>query len=83
MAYKAEHGNCNVKHDWAEDLAKWVSQQRRLKRKIDRGEHSIVLTARRAARLTALGFVWGQWEAQLAVLATYKAAHGACNVPPG
>ena len=36
---------------------------------------------------TALGLVWNQnqaeWEAQLARLAAYKAAHGDCNVPRG
>jgi hypothetical protein len=43
------------------------------------------MTAERAARLTALGFAWGpnevEWEAQLARLAAYKAAHGDCSVP--
>jgi hypothetical protein len=45
------------------------------------------------ARLTALGFEWdppnrgnsseAAWEAQLARLAAYKAAHGDCSVPKG
>jgi hypothetical protein len=47
------------------------------------------MTVQRAARLTALGLIWestkahpneGAWEAQLARLAAYKAAHGDCNV---
>jgi hypothetical protein len=46
------------------------------------------MTAERAARLTALGFCWegshkdaAKWEAQLARLAAYKAAHGDSSVP--
>jgi hypothetical protein len=39
-AYKAEHGDCSVPRRWAEDprLGNWVSKQRRLKPKLDRGE---------------------------------------------
>ena len=63
-----------------------VSTRRWLKRKLDRGEPtSEGTTAERAARLTALGFVWAPdeaaWEAQFARLAAYKAAHGDCTVP--
>jgi hypothetical protein len=45
---------------WAEDpgLGNWVSVQRQLKRKLDRGELSEGMTAERAARLTVLGFAW-------------------------
>ena len=59
-AYKAVHGDCNVPLRWAEDprLGKWVDHQRGRKRKLDRGEPSKGMTAERAARLTALGFVW-------------------------
>ena len=51
------------------------------------------MTAERAAKLEALGFVWDppngsnkqfnevQWEVQLARLAAYKAARGDCSVP--
>ena len=50
-------------------LRTWVSKQRTLKRRLDRGEPSEGMTAERAARLTALGFGWGGlevgWEAQL------------------
>jgi hypothetical protein len=86
-AYKAAHGDCNVPHDWAEDplLGRWVSTQRRLKRKLRGGEPSAGMTVEWAARLTALGLVWDQhnaeWETQLARLTAYKAAHGDCNVP--
>ena len=93
-AYKAEHGDCSVPRGWSEDprLGTWVHIQRGRKRKLDRGEPSKGMTAERAERLTELGFVWDpplqggkrkevEWEAQLARLAAYKAAHGDCNVP--
>ena len=93
-AYKAAHGDCKVPQHWAEDprLANWVNKQRKLKRKLDRGEPSDGMTVARAARLTALGLVWDpprqggkpkevEWEAQLARLAAYKAVHGDCSVP--
>jgi hypothetical protein len=93
-AYKAAHGDCSVPRGWAEDprLGRWVAAQRKLKRRLDRGEPSDGMTAVRAARLTALGFTWegnkarpneAEWEAQLARLAAYKAAHGDCSVPRG
>jgi hypothetical protein len=59
-AYKAEHGDCNVPRRWAEDqqLGTWVDRQRMGKRLLDRGEPSDGMTAPRAAKLEALGFVW-------------------------
>jgi hypothetical protein len=86
-AYKAAHGDCSVPKGWAEDrpLGAWVMNQRVGKRKLDRGVPSHGMRAERAARLTALGFVWDQHEAereaQLARLVAYQAAHGHCNVP--
>ena len=84
-AYKAEHGDCNVPARWAEDprLGSWVVTQRQGKKALDRGEATERMTAARAARLEALGFVWDHWEAQLARLAVYKAVYGDCNVPKG
>ena len=93
-AYKAEHGDCGVPRNWPEDprLSRWVHTQRIHKRKLDRGESSHGMTAKRAARLTAHGLAWdpcsggksqveAEWEVQLSRLAAYKAAHGDCNVP--
>jgi hypothetical protein len=91
-AYKSTHGDCNVPQGWAEDPSRgrWVDKQRPNTRKMDRGEPGNGMTAERAARLTALGFAWEgikaprnevEWEAQLARLAAYKAAHDDCNVP--
>jgi hypothetical protein len=58
--YMAAHGDCNVPRGWAEDprLSNWVSTQRRVKKKLDRGEPSTGMTAARAAKLTALDFAW-------------------------
>jgi hypothetical protein len=49
-----------VPRGWAEDprLASWVKNQRKHKRKLDRGEPGQGMTAARAAKLTALGFAW-------------------------
>jgi hypothetical protein len=87
-AYEAEHGDCAVPTRWAEDpqLATWVDNQRMMKRNLDHGKTNNGMTAARAAKLTALGFVWESplevyWEAQLVRLAAYKAAHGHCNAP--
>jgi hypothetical protein len=92
--YKRRHGDCSVPQRWADDprVGRWVNAQRRLKRKLDRGEPSEGMTVERAARLTALGLAWDpphrgekpkdvEWEAQLARLAVYKVEHGDCNVP--
>jgi hypothetical protein len=47
-----------VPQRWAEDtqLGQWVNNQRRCKKKLDRGEYSNGMTAERVARLTALSF---------------------------
>ena len=57
-AHKVAHGDCNVPQRWAEDLrfGSWVNNQRAGKRKLDRGEPCRGMTAKRAARLTAVGF---------------------------
>ena len=59
-SYKSEHGDCNVPKGWAEDagLASWVNNQRYSKKKLDCGQPSWGMTAARAAKLEALGFVW-------------------------
>ena len=56
-AYKAEHGDCSVTAE-NPSLRNWVAAQRKCKEKLDRGEPSAGMTAERAARLTALDFVW-------------------------
>jgi hypothetical protein len=39
-AYKCRHGDCNVPRRWAKDppLGRWVGNQRKCKKKLDRGE---------------------------------------------
>jgi hypothetical protein len=51
---------------WADDpsLGRWVADQRRGKKKLDRGEPSLGMTAARAAKLEALGFAWEQLPAR-------------------
>ena len=58
--YKRAHGDCNVPQGWAEDklLGGWVKNQREYKKKLDRGEPSVGMTAARVAKLEALGFAW-------------------------
>ena len=80
VAYKAQHGDCNVPQEWKQDrpLADWVSHQRKFKTK----GH---LPPERIQRLEALGFDWdpltAQWEEMYARLVAYKAQHGDCTVP--
>ena len=58
--YKRRHGDCNVPRRQPEDkpLGNWVDNQRRCKKKLDRGELSEGMTVARAAKLDALGFAW-------------------------
>jgi hypothetical protein len=100
--YKRKHGDCSVPQGWAEDpaLGSWVNNQRsRTKKKLDRGDPNMKITAARVAKLDKLGFTWelsaavgkrcgtrqddGGWEVQLAKLKEYKGEHGDCNVPRG
>jgi superfamily II DNA or RNA helicase len=78
IAFKADHGHCDVPQRWKANkpLATWVAVQRRNK---------VSITKERRDRLDALGFDWGrqttQWERMYAELAAYKAKNGDCNVP--
>ena len=64
-AYNAAYGDCIVPRCWAEDpkLGRWVDMQRTLKRRLDRGEPSVGMTAARAVKLDALGFTWNSRNA--------------------
>ena len=66
-AYMCSHGDCNVPQRWTEDppLGRWVADQRRYKKQLDRGEPSQGMTAARAAKLEALGFAWELSAAEL------------------
>jgi hypothetical protein len=74
-AYAHRHGDCNVPRRWADDpqLGRWVDSQRYCKKKLDRGEPSLGMTAARVAKLDALGFAW---ELSAAAI-SHKASQGA------
>jgi hypothetical protein len=65
--YKRRHGDCSVPRGWAEDeqLATWVANQRKCKRKLHHGDRSEGITAARVARLDKLGFAWSMSAVQL------------------
>jgi hypothetical protein len=85
------HGHCNVPKRYLANpqLGFWVNTQRKQKTKYDAEPATSWITAKRVARLEALGFAWGPlaaaWEEKLAELETFKAmlGHGHCNVPRG
>jgi hypothetical protein len=78
VAFKAEHGHCNVPNKWRASaaLGAWVSNQRAMQARI---------TSARKTRLDAIGFEWKPfetaWEEMFAALVAFKAKHGHCNVP--
>jgi predicted helicase len=80
VAYKAQHGDCNVPRHWPEvhGLGSWVSTQRQDK-KAGR------LSPDRQRRLVEVDFEWdpqeAKWDNQFAALVQYKAQYGDCNVP--
>jgi len=80
IAYKKEHGDCNVPYRWPENLrlAQWIvsNRDRRKQKK---------LAQERIEQLDAIGFVWDchetHWESMYAALVEYEKEHGDCNVP--
>jgi hypothetical protein len=86
-AYKSVQGHCNVPRRWTwnQALARWVSEQRRLRRK---GR----LNPDRVRQLESLGFEWAgtatlsaaratTWDSLYQRLLDYRARHGDCDVP--
>jgi hypothetical protein len=78
VAYKKEHGDCNVPCDWSDNprLGRWVHWVRTAeKRRTLKPDH--------IRQLDALGFVWDypatQWESMYAALVDYQKEHGHCN----
>jgi len=80
LAYKAEHGNVNVRTQPATSLGAWVNGQRMQYRK---GK----LSVEEIQQMNAIGFVWEPfdtfWENKFAELLEYKSIHGNMNVPRG
>jgi len=80
IAYKKDHGDCNVPYRWPEDLrlSQWIESIRN-RRKQNK------LAQERIEQLDSIGFVWDchgtHWESMYAALAEYRKDHGDCNVP--
>lgn len=79
VAYKKQHGHCNVPNKWNPDLqlGTWVNSQRAYKAKG-------MLPPDRIRRLENLGFSWmlvsTYWDRRYAQLAAYKKRYGHVNV---
>jgi hypothetical protein len=86
-AFKSVQGHCHVPRRWTWNptLARWVSEQRRLRREG-------ILDPVRRQRLEALGFEWEgvpsldsdramSWDSQYRRLLAYRRQHGHCEVP--
>jgi hypothetical protein len=86
-AFKSVQGHCHVPRRWTWNpaLARWVSEQRRLRREG-------TLDPVRLQRLEAIGFEWEgvrsldsdratSWEGQFRRLLAYRQRHGHCEVP--
>jgi hypothetical protein len=80
VAFKREHGHCNVSTTstaWAR-LGRWVAAQRYKHRVGDLPDQTV-------KELTALGFVWApadlRWEAMYQALKAFAKKHGHTNVP--
>jgi hypothetical protein len=84
--YCDQYGDCKVPTRWPDNraLGQWVSMQRMLKKKFDRGLHASI-TKERIASLDSMGFSWNpkeaSWEPMRKQLADYCSQYGDCNVP--
>jgi hypothetical protein len=80
VAFRKEHGHCNVRANWRKNpqLGRWVAMQR-YRRKI--GE----LSQKCVEHLDKLGFVWSPtdsvWNAMFDELCDFKKKCGHCDVP--
>lgn len=78
VAFKKEHGHCDVRERDNLKLAQWVTELRKTRK---RGR----LFPERLAQLDALEFVWdireADWDEMFEALSAFKARHGDCNVP--
>ena len=78
--YKEENGHCDVPAGYKDDptLGRWVSNQRKTKKKGD-------LTTERIKRLEELDFCWDpqerDWEESFEKLRLCQAVNGNCNMP--
>mmetsp|Transcript_20126 Transcript_20126/g.30836 ORF Transcript_20126/g.30836 Transcript_20126/m.30836 type:complete len:419 (-) Transcript_20126:68-1324(-) len=93
VAYRKEHGDCNVPSNYVNDpaLARWVKQIRiqyknfGTKTKKTAPTRRSLLTKERIEALEEIGFVWSiydqMWEDRLRELVAYRDQHGHCKVP--
>jgi superfamily II DNA or RNA helicase len=77
VAYKEQHGDCNVPEEYADKpLRNWVYNKRHKKDK---------LSPEQIQRLNDIGFDWDpagtRWEENFLKLVAYKDQYGDCNVP--
>ena len=79
VAYKQQHGHCNVSQDDPNRRLSFFVQIARRKKK------ERTLSVERRERLESLGFVWNVTEMRgdrrLAELRAFRREHGHCNVP--
>jgi superfamily II DNA or RNA helicase len=75
VAYKENHGDCNVLVE-SGPLGRWASKQR-----------STCTIPERVARLNSIDFCWdpftARWDEKIADLKAFKEANGHCTVPRG
>jgi len=88
VAYKNEHGNCDVPQKYTcKRLANFVNKQRMEKNRSDDNKHQTKMTARRISLLEDLGFQWSRrkgeisWEKSYAEMKKFKNRNGHCHVP--
>jgi len=80
VAYKEEHGNCNVPQRYFENeqLGGWVGNQRAAYKKGNLNQEKI-------RKLSSLGFLWepdeARWEEMYQELVNYAKKYGNCRVP--
>jgi superfamily II DNA or RNA helicase len=78
LAYKAEHGNCNVPQRWKTNLGTWASTQ---KQAMKSGQ----LQPEKIFKLDEIGFIWEaldtQWADRFNELMAYKTEYGDVDVP--
>lgn len=86
VRYRAQYGHCNVPAGFVDNqqLATWVSLQRRQYRNLQDGKPSF-LTEERIQSLEQLSFCWtpleALWQQRCDELFMYKSMYGNCNVP--
>ena len=89
IAFKQQHGHCNVPRIFEENksLGVWVKTQRKHSELLCQGKPSL-MTAERQAALEKIDFKWSKnssrfWQTRYDQLVVFKQQNGHCNVPHG